>query len=364
VEGCPPDPGAPALGEPAPRAFVALSRTNFLALRGTFRGRLAETWPGEVELLDRSTGEPRWRGMARLVRHAGRYDAVVVDGSIGARGAYVDRVAAAIIRRRSDPPVVVVSDCPWKRGSWWLDRVAGAMAFRLLDGPGVTYCVPTRAERSLFPSTWGVDPERVAWTPWPFILSEQDLEAPVSDDGGVFAAGDSLRDYGPLIEAARMLGAPVTIATRRRDVLRRRDLPPNITAASVSHARYVELMRKATAVVVPLAETGERSAGETTYVNALAMGKLVVVPDRLGVREYVRDGETGLVVPGDDAGALADALRWALDPANAERRRAIGALARKWARSRLDPDGYVLDILRVAWEALERRKLSRRIRDR
>jgi hypothetical protein len=337
------------------RVFIALSKPNYLALRWTFRERLPDIWPGQVELLDWSRQEPRWRAIARLVARTGRYDAVVVDGSVGARGWYMDRIAAAIIRRRSDPPIVVVSDCPWKRGSWWLDRVVGGVAFRLIDGPEVTYCVPTRAETAIFPLTWGIDPGRVAWTPWPFLLSDQDLAAPVSDDGGVFAGGDSLRDYGPLLAAAVGLEAPVTIATRRRDVLRQRDLPTNVTARPVSRERYIQLMREATVVVVALAETSDRSAGESTYVNAMALGKLVVVPDRLGVREYVRDGETGIVIPGEDPGALREALEWALDPVNAERRRAMGEAARAWALEELTPDGYLLDLLRVAREASERR---------
>ncbi len=340
------------------RAFVALSRTNYLALRHTFRERLGEVRAGDVELLDRSLPEPRWRGLARIVARAGRYDAVVVDGSVGPRQAYVDLLAAALIRWRPHGPVVVVSDCPWKRGAPGLERAARSLAVRLLDGPNVTYTVPTRAEVDLFASNWGVDPTKVVWTPWPFVLSERDLGEPTSRTGGVFAGGDSLRDYEPVIAAARGLDAPVTIATRRPDVVRRNALPPNVHAGPVSPARYVELLRSASVVVVPLAETRDRSAGETTISNALALGKVVVVPERLGVRDYVEHGRTGFVVPPGDPEALRRVLAWTLDPANALEVEAIEARARGFARSRLDPDTYVLRLLAAAAEAVSRARAA------
>lgn len=336
------------------RAFVALSRSTYRALSDGYRPRAEAVWGGDVEVLDRSLPEPRWRPLARLVRDAARFDAVVLDGSIGIRQAYVDLLAAAAIARRRGGPVVVITDCTWKRGTSPPERWLRRAGIRILDRPRVTYCVLTRAEQEVFPKTWGVDRRRVAWTRWPYIVDEEHLATPTSMTGGVFAGGDSLRDYDTVIAAARGLDAPVTIATRRDDVVRRPDLPANVTAGPVSAERYVELMMNAAVVVVPLSETRERSAGQTTYVNALALGKLVVVPDCLGVRDYVEDRVTGLVVPPRDPHALRAALRWALDPANGDEVHAIRTRARAFAEAELTPDGYLLNVLRVAREALER----------
>jgi glycosyltransferase involved in cell wall biosynthesis len=66
------------------------------------------------------------------------------------------------------------------------------------------------------------------------------------------------------------------------------------------------------------------------------------------VREYVEDGRTGLVVPPGDADALAKALRWALDPANAVAVGQMAAAAKEVARTRFSPERYVETLLSVA----------------
>jgi glycosyltransferase involved in cell wall biosynthesis len=339
------------------RAFVALSRANLRALPPGYRERLREAWPGPVDLLYEGREERRLPGLARAVARAGSYGAMVFDGSVGLRGGYLDLLAAAAAHRR-DHLAVVIGDCTWKAGTSRADRLTMRAGIRLVDGPGVTYCVLSHDEVAIFPRTWGVDGERVACVQWPYILREDELGA-ASETGGVFAGGDSLRDFSPLIEAARSLAAPVTIATRRQDVLARTDAPPNVAIAPLSHEEYIARLRAAAIVVVPLVPTVERSAGQTTYVNALAMGKLVVVTDCLGVRDYIESGVTGLVVPPGDAVGLRESLQWALDPANAAEVDRIRSNARASAQARFRPDDYVANLLRVAAATRERIASSR-----
>jgi glycosyltransferase involved in cell wall biosynthesis len=323
------------------------------ALPTRYRERIARAWDGPVDLLYETRDERRLRGLARLVRDAGRYDAVILDGSVGLKGGYLDLLAAAAIRRRSEGPLVVIADCQWELGASRADRTAMRLGLRLVDGPEVTYCVHSNEEVEIFPRTWGVDPERVAFTPWPYILTEDELVVS-GEQAGVFAGGDSFREYAPLIEAARGLPVSVTIATRRHDVSAGSDLPSNVSVGALSHEEYVDRLQKAPIVVVPLVPTTDRSAGQTTYVNALAMGKLVVVTDCLGVRDYVEPAVTGLVVAPGDADALHQALSWALDPSNAGEVQQIRARARATAQERLRPDDYVANLLRVAGAARER----------
>jgi glycosyltransferase involved in cell wall biosynthesis len=68
-------------------------------------------------------------------------------------------------------------------------------------------------------------------------------------------------------------------------------------------------------------------------VEAMASGLPVVVSSVRALAEIVRDGETGLLFPPLDAGALADQLRQLLD--NPELRKKLGVAARDWvARDR------------------------------
>jgi len=260
-----------------------------------------------------------------------------------------DQLAAALIRRRRTPPVVVITDCTWKRGASPLERAASRAGLRALEGPAVFYCVLSSAESELFPRTWGVDPARVFFTAYHHTLRKDEL-AHTDPGDGVFAGGDSMRDYRPLIDAARSVPADVTVATRDASLLRQ-GLPANVRAGPLPPERFLERMRAARVVVVPLIES-ERSAGQQTYLNAMAMGKIVIATDTPGVRDYIAHGETGLVVPPRDAAAMAEALRWAVDPANEPAARDMRARARDVVRTEFTPDRYVARVLRVVKSVL------------
>ena len=160
--------------------------------------------------------------------------------------------------------------------------------------------------------------------------------------GGVFAGGDSHRDYGPLIEAAREIDSDFTLATGRLSGDQLASLPPNVSAGRLPHDDFMRRLRSAAVVVVALQGRSDRSAGEQTYLNAMVLGKPVIVVDTMGVREYVEDGKTGLVVPpAADPAALTAALRWVLDPANEQEVAAMTERARAIALNRYGPDNYV-----------------------
>ena len=88
-----------------------------------------------------------------------------------------------------------------------------------------------------------------------------------------------------------------------------------------------QLLRRAWAVVLPSAKEG----WGISNVEAAACGTPAVASDRPGLRDSVRDGETGLLVPYGDAAALAVALmRLAREPELVER---LGAGARRFAET-------------------------------
>ena len=274
-------------------------------------------------------------------------DAVVLSASV--RG---EQVAAAIFSSLRPRVPMVLQDATWKRGTGRLGRIGSAVGLRLIDGRRTHFCVLSEAEAELFPHTWGVDPERVHVTPWYYGLSDAQLNAPVEEGDFVFAGGDSLRDYRPLIDAARSLAVPVRIAARSAPPVPVAQMPANVDYRALTEQDYALAMRSATIVVVALTGGTERSAGQNNYLNPMALGKLVIVAESIGVREYVEPGVTGLVVPAGDPGALARAIAWAVDPANADEVRAIAARGRKLVLERFTPDHYVDRLLEVVSAAV------------
>jgi Glycosyl transferases group 1 len=314
-------------------------------------------WADATDMVDLDTAGPL--GPLSVARSAMKYDAIVVDGGAGIWAGRRDHLIAAVLARRRDPPAVVITDATWKLPASPPARLARRAGLHAIDGEHVTYCVLSSEERQLFPRTWGVDPARVAFTPYTWTWPDDELALAAPGDGSVFAGGDSMRDYRPLLDAAGAIPAPITIAASRSLAGRLPDLPPNLAVGPVEHPEFVRRTASASVIVVPLRAEGTRSAGQQTYLNAMAMGKPVIATDAPGVRDYITHGVTGLIVPPSDPRALREAVCWVLDPANAAGVRELGARARETVLSGFRTEDYASALLAVIENAIARTRRTR-----
>ncbi len=227
---------------------------------------------------------------------------------------------------------------------------------KLADRVVARYAVHSRAERNIFASVWGIDPAKIRLAHVFYNSGRRDAVAPAGAGGShIFAGGNSLRDYEPLLAAARQLpDHQFIISTTLLEG--RQDLPPNVKTGMVKHDEFVHLMRTAAAVVVPLRKGLRRAAGMLTYMEAMWLKKPVIISDALAVDEYIQNGETGLVVDGSAEGYV-KALRWVLDPANAEAAAQLGDNAHAAIRDKFSLDQYTSEILAVMDEVMAQQPL-------
>jgi glycosyltransferase involved in cell wall biosynthesis len=119
-------------------------------------------------------------------------------------------------------------------------------------------------------------------------------------------------DYRPMLER---LAASLDLGERVRFLGR------------VSESEKRDLLRRAWALVLASPKEG----WGITNLEAAASGTPVVASNSPGIRESVRDGETGYLVPHGDTGAMTDAMRrLAADRALVER---LGGQARRFAET-------------------------------
>jgi glycosyltransferase involved in cell wall biosynthesis len=172
-----------------------------------------------------------------------------------------------------------------------------------------------------------------------FCLSEGDY---------IFAGGDSNRDYATLIEAARHLTYRVVIAAHSRNHFRHLDIPANVEIVTVAPEHFLRLMAGARVVAVPL-RGGLAQGGQQTYLNAMAMGKPVVVSDDTGAEEYITQGLTGLIVPPGDPARLREALLEILENCNFSR--ALGRAAKE-ASAKFSQEHFIQGVFMVIDDCL------------
>lgn len=237
-------------------------------------------------------------------------------------------------------PRVYLLGCMWepdKRLRGLIEHVVVKLADRAID----RYIVQSTEELTVFPEIWGISQSKVRFCPFFYSFTEKDLRRVGRASRGdyVFSGGNSLRDYEPLVEAARCLPErKFIIATKLLDG--RDDLPPNIEAKPVSHQQFVSLMANSAATVVPIQPGLRRAAGQQTYLNAMWLGKPTVVNDTLGVRDHIRHKETGLIVNGS-AGSYVEALNWIFSPHNRDAVERLNLAARQDVQERFSFDCHI-----------------------
>ena len=234
-------------------------------------------WSG---MLSRVSGATIAQAILAWVRSA-HYDVVFVD-----RETTGSLLALLCRMRRARPRMVMIGHLltpPKKRA---LLRLLGVR--RAVDCVVVHSSLQQRAATEQI----GLRPEQVALVP--YQTDEQFWQPrPTAPKRQICSAGLEYRDYATLLEAVRGLDVEVVVAaashwSKHRVRTGSQILPPNVRMVSLDYAALRDLYAESMFVVVPLRE-GENQAGITTILEAMAMGKAVVVSHTRGQTDVVRD---------------------------------------------------------------------------
>jgi glycosyltransferase involved in cell wall biosynthesis len=182
----------------------------------------------------------------------------------------------------------------------------------------------SRTEAEYYRQVFGWDADKAQFVPLltsPRCVEHGDAK---DDERYVVAAGRVFRDYPTVIEAVR--GTPFKLI-----IIGGAGVSREIAAGDqvevleeIPNDEFVKLLRRATAVVVPLVDK-RISTGQTVVLQAMAMGKLVIATRTAGTEDYIDHMVDGLLVaPGD-----VEEMRRAIDAAgDAELRAKLGSNAR------------------------------------
>jgi glycosyltransferase involved in cell wall biosynthesis len=360
------------------RTLLVLSaRTDAAAHAAIAAGRwprkdffeLARTLDADVLGLDTIDRGHVRRGVARLAgvataqavlafAHRGGYDSIFSDGEhIGLP------LAALLARTRNRPRHVSLGHLLSTRGKRLFARAlrpADGLDFMLLHATtqqAAATRLGLRAEQTrLIP--YGVDTR--FWSP----------RAATTTEPLICSAGLEYRDYGTL--AAAVAGLPLRAVLAAGSRWSRHGgpgeapFPANVEVTRLDYAALRDLYAAARFVVVPLHEV-ENQAGVTTILEAMAMGKAVIVSATRGQRDVLHGrlwtaagasarllgdprvfgaedgaGECGIYVPPGDAAALRAAICHMLyHPDEAAR---LGEAGRALAARCFSLDRYVAGI--------------------
>ncbi len=228
-------------------------------------------------------------------------------------------------------PPIVIWEVPWSPGWAYRERVS-----RLAIPRADCSVVFSSSQIQLVRSVYGQH------TPVVFLPFCIDVEfyRPLPKVPGVrpyiLSCGmDPGRDFAILLDVSGAIPADITIKAGRT-FAPNRSTPANVTITRdhMSYLRYRDLYAGAAIVVVTTHNTPNAS-GVTSLMEAMAMGKPVVVSDNPALRDYLPPPDAGVVIPVGDRAALQAAILGLLsDPAKAEK---MGQAARAFALKNFHP---------------------------
>ena len=264
-----------------------------------------------------------------LEKQARDYDAVALF-SVGMEAFLLSQMQK-LLRRKTR---LVCADFLIPRPSHLLKAVAAGL--RRVDA---FVCI-RKGDMETLTRRFGIPPEKCTFAPFPCDRTAANI--PTQERGYLYSAGWAHRDWPTLLcaleqtgeEAVLSVGGPLELpGTLCRHV---RVLPQR------SPAEGRLLMAGASLVALPLAET-ELPSGPLVLLDAMAMGKAIIVTDVNGSRDYATHGSNAWVVPPGDPGELARAITTLMrDP---DLRRRLGNAARAHALRHFTSESFASKVI-------------------
>lgn len=189
---------------------------------------------------------------------------------------------------------------------------------------------------AIFEKAFDLPASKFKYIPFKVNAIELIKAAEVSDRGYIFCGGRSRRDFRALFAAVEPLGIPVKVVTADEarlaphgSTLAGVRVPPNVEVltADESPKFFVEAMAASRLVVIPIVPDATTQAGIGVYLQAMALGKCVIISSSLGVSDVLTD--QAVIVPAGDIAALRSAIERAWN--DAAWRESVAAKGRGYA---------------------------------
>ncbi len=267
----PTNPGGPRKDYTALAEALGATVIDYAAVERSRIGRLVA----------RIAGLPVAQALLTFLR-SGRFDAILTDGE------HIGIPLALLLKlTRSHTAHVTIGhrvSTPKKR-----------LLFRLLRAHARMdrIAVHSSLQRDIAIGDLGVPAEQVVLVPYQVDAGFWRPSPDVAEERLVASAGLEHRDYPTLFRAVEGLDASVVIGaashwSRQANTAEGQDLPENVQVGAFDYSALRDVYARSSVVVVPLYDV-DFQAGVTTILEAMAMGKAVIVTHTQGQVDVVED---------------------------------------------------------------------------
>jgi len=214
-------------------------------------------------------------------------------------------------------------------------RVAHFMARRISSVADRILCVSTLQEE-VFPEILKIPKKKVTFFPLGVDSNFFKPENGEKTETFLLSVGSADRDDKLLLKLINDLPGVKLVSTKKGvfevkhpkyNKEQGEKIGDEIRVLNVSFKQLRDLYEKCMFVVIPILPTSDQPAGLTSLLEAMAMGKAVIIGKGLATHDYVVDRESGVLVAPGEFKHLKDSILRLID--NKEVRNKIGRNARK-----------------------------------
>lgn len=172
-------------------------------------------------------------------------------------------------------------------------------------------------EQKAYHDIFNLPKEKFTYIPYYFTPAASGFK--VREGDYIFSGGyHAYRDYQTLIEAVKDLNIKCKIATQSPESFPKINIPSNVEIRCLAQDEFFRSMAESKIVIVPMKKDHFRSTGQRTYLNAMLMGKPLIVCDDKGAFDYIINKQEAIIIPPGNAGLLRQSIEWVLNASKEE----------------------------------------------
>jgi glycosyltransferase involved in cell wall biosynthesis len=205
----------------------------------------------------------------------------------------------------------------------------------------------SKNELEYYPRLLDIPAARFRFLPYHTNITKPQLVN--TNQGYIFSAGKSGRDYRTLIEAVKDMSMDLYIVSDEAS-MQGIEIPHNVKVYyNITYDKYLELLRNSSIVVIPLMPH-IRSLGMVVMLEAMALGKPTIITRAISNVEYIKDKKNGYLVEVGDHNAIKEKIQ--LLSQNPQAYNNIRENALRDVREHWVFEKYVRSVLNIAQELI------------
>lgn len=271
------------------------------------------------------------------------------------KSTYILMLLQKLFNKFIKPNPHILVDCLWEPKNNFFGRNIIKLRAYLVNNVISKCIVYGKKDIDSFHKTLGISYDKLLFLPYHHTLRGlncdiNSINKYIVDGDYIFSGGTDGRDYDSLMKVCDELSLPLKIATLDKEIINKGRNNKLFEIRSMSPKEFRYLMAGSRLVVIPYGKNILRTGGHQTFLNAMLMGKAVIIYNADIAEGYILNGVNGIIIHYGDINSLRLKIYELYH--SKEKREKIGKNAKQYMiNNKLNQEEWVYRIYNIAARA-------------